>query len=273
MTIREINQLIEESQSLKDVALSYSEIANQKLKKIRSSLERNRQFFEEIFQLFSITKIWASKKGISAVKPKNAISILITSNYRFYGNINTFLIEHFIKTTKDLQTDRIIIGTVGSEYFKRFPHFKDMQSLILKGDQPDSAELNNLVSIIKNYNHVYIFYSRLKSLLLQQPTFTDIAAISKLPDIFATKNIGFIFEPELPKILDFFDNQLLTLLLEEHFLESEVSRVASRFISMDQAENEAKKEVGELKKLRSYALRTIQNNQLLDYIAAVKLWR
>lgn len=273
MTIKEINQLIEESQSLKDVALSYSEIANQKLKKLRGSLERNRQFFEEIFQLFSITKIWAAKKGISFIKPKNAISILITSNYHFYGNINTYLIEHFVKTTKDQSADRIIIGSVAAEYFKRFPNFNNMQFLILKQDQPTPLELNNLVSIIKNYNHVYIFYSRLKSLLVQQPTFTDIGAISKVPDIFASQNIGFIFEPQLPKILDFFDSQLLTLLMEEHFLESEVARVASRFISMDQAEAEANKSLKEFNKLRSYELRNIQSNQLLDYIAGMKLWR
>ena len=45
MTIKEIDQYLEEGNSLKQIAQAYSEIANQKLKRIRSEVERNSVFF------------------------------------------------------------------------------------------------------------------------------------------------------------------------------------------------------------------------------------
>lgn len=114
-----------------------------------------------------------------------------------------------------------------------------------------------------------VFYSKLKSLLVQQPTLTDISATSQKVILGGKGATHFIFEPELPKILSFFDSQITTLLLDETFLESEVGRTASRFISMDQAETEANKFIKEYQMLKSYAQRNMQSNQLLESIASV----
>lgn len=267
MTIKEVDKLIEEGYSFKQIAQAYSEIANQKIKLLRASLERNRQFFEELSKVYGLIKALAIKKRLTYTKPKASISIIITSNYRFYGTVNTDLIEYYIATTKNLKTDRIIIGKSAVEYFKSNHVFKSYKELVLKTDQPNLAELDFLVKIIKDYNQVLIFFSKLKTVLVQIPTLTDIAAVAKIPPELQ-ENIRFIFEPELPKILIFFDNQILNLLLEETFLESEVSRTASRFISMDQAETEANKFIKEHEKIKAYLKRSIINNQILENYAS-----
>lgn len=273
MTIRELDQLIEEGKSLKQIAQAYSEIANQKIKRIRSQLEVNRLFFKDMSEVYALVKDLAQKRKISVPKPKKMLCIILTSNYRFYGQINSDLIDFFIQTTAKLETDRIMLGKAAIEYFKSAPIFKNYktrsQEVLLKTDQPDALELTGLVNIIKDYNQVLIFYSRLKSLLVQQPSFTDITSTTEKIPLDKDKSTHFIFEPELAKLLAFFDSQILTLLLEETFLESEVSRTASRFISMDQAENEANKVLKDYQRLRSYAQRNLQNNQLLESIASI----
>lgn len=273
MTIKEINAAVEEGQSLKQIAQAYSEIANLKIKKIRAEVERNRIFFQEISKVYSLIKKLAAKRKINILKPKKTVSIALTSNHRFYGQINSDLLEFFIATTARLDTDRIILGKMGIDAVKAQPADCNFQAVILKEDQPDTDELKMLVDLLKNYNQVLVFYSSMKSLLIQSPTVTDISATST-PDLQDNPdNLRFIFEPDLPKILEFFDSQIITLLLEATFLESELSRTASRFISMDSAESAANKFIEEHRVLKVYAKRNMDNNTILENLASMMALR
>lgn len=269
MTIKEIDQLLEESNSLKQITQSYSEIANQKIQRIRVELKRNRLFFEEISKVYSLVRAIAGKTGVSVPKPKQRVCILQTSNFGFYGNINSSIIEFFIEQTKNLECDRIIVGKTGIEYFQSNKIFPSFTKVVLKNDHPNPNELNQFINIVKSYNQVLIFYSRLKSILKQIPTFTDITETSQKISMEKSSDIRFIFEPEISKILQFFDNQILVLLIEQAFLESEASRTASRFISMDQAETEANKFIKQYEGLKAYMERNMQSNQLLESISSI----
>lgn len=277
MTIKQIDQLIEEGESLKTIAIAYSEIANLKIKRLRGEVERNRVFFQEISEVYALVKKLAVKKRINIQKSKKLISLILTSNYRFYGNINSDLLDFFVASTKNLQTDRIMLGKAALDYFKAKPEFSGYQEMLLKTDEPDSAELTNLVNMVKDYNQVLVFYSRMKSLLVQQPTVADItASVGETSDGGTKSLLGgeqidfrFIFEPDLAKILAFFDSQIITLLLEGTFLESELSRTASRFISMDQAETQANKFIKEYATLKAYTKRSLDNNTILENFACL----
>lgn len=270
MTLNQLNQLIEEGNSLKLVAQAYAEIANQKIKKIRFDVERNRLFFKEIYYLYGLIRNLAAGKKLLVAKPKNRICLLLTSNHRFYGSINSDLINFFISSTKSIKSDKLILGKVAIDHFNTLNY----PSFLLKDDRPSSLELNQLINIIKDYNEVLIFYSSLKTLLVQQPAVTNITAqtlTSPLKKGSALHNPqvlpNFIFEPDLPKILSFFDSSILTLLLNQTFLESEVARTASRFISMDQAETEANNLISQYQKQRLHLLKSIGNIQILENFA------
>lgn len=270
MTIREINELIDEGKSLKAIAQAYGEIANIKIKKIKLQVERNRLFFDEISKVYAMVKALASKIGVSFSKPKKRLDLLITSNHRFYGNINSALINFFVESKRETGTDILILGKSGIEFFKATKFFTNYETILLKDDMPQTSELLNLVIKISDYNQVLVFYSKLKSLLVQEPIFKDLTATSLILQGFPKDfNIHFIFEPELPKILSFFDSQILTLLLEQIFLESEVARTASRFISMDQAEAEANKFIKEYQILKNYTLRNLQGVKILENFATL----
>ncbi len=278
MTIKEIEEALEEGQSLKTIAQAYSEIANLKIKIIRGLVERNRFFFSEISKVYSLIKKLAQKRKVAVPKSKKLVSIIITSNFRFYGSINEDLIDFFIQTTtrpsyggKKLDTDIIFLGKAAIDYFKTNKIFLNYREIMLKDDQPSAEELTSLVSLIQPYNQVLIFHSKLKSLLTQQPVITDITASSTPPpsEKISDDSFKFIFEPELGKILSFFDSQILTLLLESTFLESELSRTAPRFIRMDEAQREANKFIDEYQKLKAFSERSFRNNQILENFATI----
>lgn len=265
MTIKEIDDIIEQGESLKAIAQAYSEIANLKIKRIRSRVEQNRLFFGEIFNIYSLVRSFAYKKGVHITKSKPRVCLILTSNYRFYGNINADLIDFFVDSTRKLQTDRILIGKAAIDYFDATRIFPNSQKILLKNDLPSIEELANLVRLISDYSQVLTFYPTLKTLLVQQPRVTDITLLTQLP---GEGDIRFIFEPELPKILQFFDSQLLHLLLEQTFLEAEVARTASRFISMERAETEANRFIKEYIKLKNYTKTSLINKRILENFAS-----
>lgn len=279
MTIKEIDERLEEGESLKIIAQAFSEIANLKIKRIRTAVERNRLFFNEISKIYSIVKAFALLKKVAVIKSKKRLCILLTSNYRFYGNINSSLIKYFIGSTRELpDVDRIILGKGGIDFFKTTKLLPNYQEIMLKTDMPTGLELTNLARICSEYNQVLVFHSSFKSLLTQKATFADITALSLYLKEFQVKPLDpknkedfmhFIFEPEISKILSFFDSQVLTLLLEQAFLESELSRTASRFISMDTAETEANKFIRQYQTLESYAKRNLDNNKILESFASL----
>lgn len=272
MTISEIEQLIEDGESLKLIAQAYSEIASLKIKRIRSEVERNRLFFEEVSFVYGMVKKVASKKRMIFPKAKKRVCLLLGSNYRFYGNINYSVINFFLSQTQNIETDRIVIGKTAIDYF-RASKIANFQQVVLKDDQPTLEELNYLVSRIQDYAQVLVFYSKLKTLLVQEPKMSDITASTQFEEGSSQVDFSFIFEPELPKILAFFDSSILTLLLEQTFLESELARTASRFISMDEAETEANKFIKENQILKAYAQKSLKNNQILEAIAQARKGR
>lgn len=271
MTIKEIDQALEEGYSLKSIAQAYSEIANLKIKRIRSEVERNRMFFEEISYVYGLIKTLANKKKLAVAKSKKTISLILTSNYRFYGSINSALIDFYLTTTAKFATDRLLINKAAIEYFRAHPspQQQGFSQMVLKDDVPDASELKELVNIIKDYYQVLIFFPKLKSLLLQQPDILDLSTTKQEGVSKSQIDFKFIFEPDLAKILAFFDSQIITLLLEEAFLEAELSRTASRFISMDQAETEANKFIKEYSAYKAYGERSLENNTILENYAAM----
>ena len=263
MTIKQIDEIIEEGKSLKLIAQVYSEISFTKLKRIRGEVVRNRDFFTEISQIYHLVKDIASKKKIATAKSKKTISLLLTSNYGFYGTVNSKLIPFFMVNTTKSDTDRIVIGKAAIEHFKAIRYFHAYKPLIFKGDLPTAEELTGLASQIKDYNQVLVYYPLFKSVLVQDPVMKDItetqseASQIKNPALDLSQ-YPFIFEPELNKIIEFFDSQIAILLLEQTFLEAELARTASRLISMDQAQTEANKFIKEQEKIRAYAKEFLQ---------------
>jgi ATP synthase F1 gamma subunit len=268
-TIKQIDQIIEEDNSLKIIAQAYSEIANQKVKKIRLEAERNRLFLEEIGKSYALIKLLAQKRKVSVAKPKACVTVLITSNNRFYGTIDSDLIKFYTNQTKAMQTDRIVIGKMGIEHFKTEKTFGNMEEVVLKSDMPTPEELKQLTELIHDHNQVLVFYSQLKSLLVQVPMVLDLTQSQSVYSPLADESkFRFIFEPQLPQVLSFFDSQVANLILEGTFLESEAARTASRFISMDQAQSSADKMIREYEKVRAYTKRNLENNLILENFAS-----
>lgn len=273
-TVKQITDQLEDSSSLKMVAEAYTEIAALKLEKIRAGIEKNRLFFQEITEVYHVVNIEAVKRKIQIRPKKGTVSILITSNHHFYGGLEKDLVKFFIANTAKFQTDKIVIGTTAQEFLKALNYFQPYQQAVLKEDLPTAEEIRSLVSKIISYEQIMVYYSRMHSVLTQEPHVVDI--VQKPHEYYLkskAQKINYIFEPELDMILKFFETQVTLLLIEQTFLEAELARAAARLTSMDQAQLAANETIGKQKKELAMAKRSIDNIHLLESVATMKAYR
>lgn len=278
MTIKEINNLIEEAKSLKQVTQAFTQIASSKLKRIRDGVERNRDFFKDLSDIYGLINIIAKARKIKPPqKNDKTLSIVLTSNQRFYGKITAELIEFFMVQTSKVRSDKLVIGKSGIEALKSVNYALSYKPLVLAGDFPTNEEFLGLSKLISSYSRVLVFHPHFQSVLVQKPIIADITRSEEQISVKteASRKLinqinSFIIEPEIKIMVDFFDSQIKTLLLEAAFLESELARTASRLIAMDSAQNEAEKYLDTQKTLLLNAQRSIQNARILETITAMK---
>jgi len=274
-TIKETRQIIEESQALKLVAQSYSEIAASKLQRIRAGIEKNRTFFQEVSQVFHIVNVAAAKRKIGlAAKDKGTISLILTSNNRFYGDIESKLLRYFVINSAKFKTDRIVVGKTAHEFLSTMKYSHSYQPFSFKNDVPEEQELKQIIANIEGYASVLVYYCRMQSVLVQEPHVVDV--IQAPPEHFIDPkkhNIDYIFEPEIADMLKFFDSQIIQLLMEQTFLEAELARTAARLISMDEAQGNADDLILTQKKILGSAKKSAENMRLLETISTLTAWR
>ena len=271
-TLAQINQSLDESTSLKYIAQAYGEIAAVKLQKIRSGIEKNRVFFQDVTGVYRAVRVAAAKRNIELknAKKRGTVSIIITSNHRFYGTLEEQLIKYFIVNTTKFRTDRVVIGKTALEFLNTMHYSHPYQDMIFKEDLPDISELRNLITNLMDYEQILVYYSRMQSVMLQEPHVVDI--LQQPPEHYQEttgRGLEYIFEPELDKVLNFFNGQIATLLFEQTFLESELARTAARLISMNQAQDNADSLIKEQKISLNQAKRSLDNTRLLNTIATI----
>lgn len=266
MTIKQIQDIIKEAEGLKNLTQVLTEVSSLRLKHLRKQVEGARTFFTEISSLYGMMK---SMTPDISFKKKGTVSILLTSNFRFNGHLNNEIISFFVTQTAKLKTDRIIIGSLAKQIFKGSTPVLPATYFSFQKDIPSGQELMNLVEKINDYDQILVFYSEFKTVLLQLPTIKDITQTQKkaLQNLSTTKR-AFILEPELTKILQFFNTHIKIVLLRQAFLEAELSRVATRLITMDQAQSNAQEFLEKQQILASLAKRNYENKKILEAWAA-----
>lgn len=290
-SIKDINQNIFEAEGLKTLASAYSEISSIKLGKIRHQIEKNDLFTTELAQLFKLVQeeslkrqlFNSQKKGVSSVlagwKKPGIVSILLTSNSKFYGGLETSIIRYFMAGTERLASQyptiphiRVIVGKTGVSYLQGIGYNLPYQPFTFKHDLPTEPEASDVINKFRSYQTVLVFHSKFKTVAKQIPVVTDISQTPPLPKVSKQKPSFHIFEPEINQIMEFFSTQIMKILLQQTFLEAELSRTAYRLISMDQAQDNANKYIKTQTNRLVVAKRATDNLRLLETIISFKNW-
>lgn len=283
-SINDIRLELDDAQTMKFIASAFMEASASRIQKIKKQFETNAGFYAEMSLLYHVVKINAEKakeasemaaakhEGKKITTPVNRpLSVAMTSNQRFYGNLNVSLMAEFVNKTEAVDTDLLIVGSTGIDYMKSQRGAHHYKTFKFHDDAPHIAEIRDFLDTLTGYSPVYLYYPKFISLMRQTVGVLDITEVKADPSVkLEDADVSAIFEPELSKILAFFDSQIRQVLLRRVLLEIDLSRTAARLMTMSSADERSgdviKEKKRELRKLQS----TITNMKLLETFAAIR---
>lgn len=269
INIKKIKAEIETTQSIELITEALGDIATAKLKKTRASIEHTVSYFKGISNLYRTVKSISMRTKRLRPLPQRktngkTVCILLTANSRLYGGLDTELVKFYGANTANLDCDRIVAGIFGSELLGAMEYPKKFEKNFFKKDSPDILELQSLAKKVFFHERILVFYSRFKTLLNQEPFISDISTSYLAQSPVYKAPFHYIMEPEVDKILLFFDAQVTYLFLQSIFLEVDLSRLAARMISMNQAQENAVKILKTQKKELLRFKKDLINLQILE---------
>lgn len=278
--IADIKEQLYDLTTFKHIAAAFTEAAAVKLRNIRSQFTKNARFYNEITYLYHLVEVNAKRDNVtmnsqntpSPQIPK-LLSVALTSNRRFFGALNNEIIETFLASSQKDRSERLVIGKTGLDYLRSAQYQGKYEKLVFKTDLPDSQEIGEFLKLADVCDRVLVYYPKFISFLKQTVGVADITQkiISKEKE--GVEETSMIFEPELSKIVKFFEAEVRLILFKNVLLETDLARTAARLLTMNQAEERTDMEInakeGELRKV----LISNTNMRLLDTFSGFKKWK
>lgn len=284
---------LEALNSIKNLAESYEEVAVVKMQKIKDSVLKTRDYLTDLSDVFVDLKasyereikdlLNRRKKGDKSILPtiqKNGKTLMVylSSNGRLYGAVTQKTFRLFmadLKKPESQASEIIIIGSAGKEMYETAGTGKPFQYVELPDTNVDVDHIKNLMQKFLQYEKVHVYYGKFGNVVTQSPIATSITG----EDIFESEVVTptpredrFIFEPDLEKILHFFETQIMANLFSQTLLENQLARHASRVNAMEEALVHIEEESKRLFKIRNSIKHRMQNKKQLETISGVALW-
>lgn len=275
-------------ETLKMLSQAYEEISVLKMQRVRGSVLSTRDFLERLSQVFTDVrrnykrqiqqlskhkKIDPNRISFSTLaKNKKTVSIFISANANFYGDIVRRVFNLFIENVRKNDTDVVILGKLGKQLYENSGVNKPYKYYDIPDNDANLTHLKSVVEQVIQYEKVNVFYGRFDNMVNQQATSSDVSGELALDlsggDDDSTRQ-DYYFEPSLKKILEFFESSVFTSMFEQTVHEAELSRLASRIKAMEESLGNIEKTEAELNADRRRLDKSLQNKRQLDTLTKV----
>lgn len=246
-----IKDEIENLKMLKLLSKAYAEVAAMRMQKIRDTVLKNRGFTGSLDEIFSeVIKTYKREVDKLVKDSKNnqkitflshngkKVSVFISANVGLYGDIVGRVFAKFLEQTDKENTEVVIVGKLGESLFEQARPKKKFAYFDFPDYGNDTRSLASIIAHIVLYDEISVFYGKFLSVVTQVPDVYKISAtmpkaINEAGDATLEK---YLFEPELPEILQFFETEIFSSLFDQTVRESQLARFASRINAMSHAE-------------------------------------
>jgi len=290
--LKYIKKEIPTLRSLHTVAQVYQETSIAKIQEVRAGVLTTRDYLSGLSRIYSelqssksaeIEKIIKSNRKPKeepkeqSSKIQKTLFILISANAKLYGEIVKDVYKLFIDALKkEPEADVMIVGRLGERLFKEDGITKQHIFIEIPDSNLEPKDLEPIIFNIVKYQNVVVFHGKFLNLVTQQASKANITgevvAEEGKTDKNQTKN-QFIFEPNLEKLINFFETQIFVTLFRQTVHESELARYASRVNAMEESLQFIKKRQRVLNDAKKRMNRSLQQKRQLERLSGMRLWR
>lgn len=282
ITIGERERDLGDLETIRFVASALFDVSAEKIGRLRAAFEKNGRFYAEISDLYESVKQTAIRRGElpqARRGPLRRIFVAFTSNVRFYGSVNTDVMTTFLErlgSEKQKNVDAMVIGRTGKTFMEgsdeagRFPN---LAYLSFEADEPTAGEMQQFLDRVESYDEVHVLYPSFVNVFAQKVASIDITHAAPSSAAVSTEEVDYIFEPELPQIIRFFETRVRYLLFRRVALESELARTAARLFAMNRAQDRADEEIVKVRRVIRKDTESFNDLRLLESFAAISKWK
>lgn len=287
-SIKFINKEIPVLQSLRTIAQVYQETSIVKIQEIRFGVLKTRDYLAGLSHIYSELKVARSAEIAGLSKPTEAVHaengklqktliILLSANTKLYGMIVQDVYKLFIEALKtEPNADIMIVGRLGERLFKETGEERKHLFFEIPDTNLQTNDLEPIIFHIVKYERVVVFHGKFYNLMTQRAIRANITgevAIEERPSLESPAIKKFLFEPNLEKLIQFFETQIFATLFRQTVHESELARYASRVNAMEESLQFIKKRQRELHDSKKRFVRSIQQKKQLERLSGMRLWR
>lgn len=250
--IEELNTL----NNMLNVVQTYQEIAAMRMRRTKKSVLNSREFLVDLNDTFkSVTFAYeeylkrvskTKETGLLLGKNGKNVYVLVSANMGLYGDILRKTFAFFVKDLKEMpkNTDIVIVGKIGLDMFKNSEFTKNLKYTYfdLSDSGSDAENFSKLLDHVLQYSQIKVFHGFFKSVLLQEPSKTLITGEAAKLEQSLSKNekVSYLFEPSVESVAKYFEEQVLSSVFEQVTYESNLSKFASRMVSLYSASDNIK---------------------------------
>jgi len=258
---KDLREEISQVGSLGQLVGVYGEIASFRMKKIRDFVLKNRDFLNSINDIFKdalssysrklaqlVAKGRLKKGGKVTFLAHNGktVAVFISANTGFYGEIVQETYKKFLEETKGQDVEITIIGRLGRSLFIGSQPKAPYTYFELQDYGVDRRKMAEVVRHLVQYESIIVYYGKYKSVITQTPSKFTISAGTQVDEDVKESRVAYIFEPNVEKILMFFETEIFASLFDQSIRESQLAKFASRILAMDRADQNIDKRLREL---------------------------
>ena len=273
--LKKIKEDLKAVSNIETITRTYQEIANLRMNEIRQKVLNNREFIEELSQVYTLAKkayLVLLKKEKPFIKPKRErVVVFLSGNERFYGTLFSDIWRELLNYLAKNKADLAVVGRMGKYLAERSGFGHKMFYFELNDDKPEKNRLREIIDFIKNYEEIIIFHGRFQTILSQKVVQSNISGgVTLKEELEEVKS--YLFEPSPEAVLEFFETELLSAFFNQTILEHRLSKYTTRMVAMYQATENAKKRERKLKIEQKKIERQLLNRKQIELFSGSQLW-
>lgn len=310
ITKREVDTEIAQLSTMRELVEAYEEIAATRMRVIRSSVLKTREFLDGLTAIFQEVKISYGREIIMLMKKKKlkdrsklslikrngkTVALLLSSNTGLYGDIMQRTCKSFNEyvTTKE-RCDVAIVGKMGRRLFTEQNPTMPFAYFDITDKKIDLDSLRRMVDYLVAYERILLFFGRYQSIVSQIPTMLDmygnLSPETEFSGIFSVDTLErqdqtpqsqqvleeekkYLFEPSIETVLTFFESEIFMSIFEQTMQESNLAKYAARMFMLDVATENISQRLGKMKLQKRVMVHRRDNKKQLDAISGMRLWK
>ena len=278
--LKDIQQRIKSVGSIQKVTKAMKMVAAAKVKRAQERMEISRPYSKNVQDLICRILPEISSSNIDLIEKRDVKKkgfIVITSDRGFAGSFNSSVIRLAEKEVEKFGKDNVqlfCLGKKASEHFSRrnynikesfYDFWKDMNF----DTASDIAEAIIDSFINKEVDEIHVIYNRFRNLASQDLMIEKVLPIDFTED-YNIKNYNYDYEPSRESTVNILLPKHLKVQMWQQLLESYSSEEAARMIAMDNATENAKEIIKELKLEFNKARQAAITTEMLEIVGGAE---